>query len=164
MAESNNSEFKQHISIEERNKWDKVVVDFAAHLGSGGDKNHVRANGTVPGFSMCDFTPEEKAKLAGIEDGALNNPHPSSHSYTEITGLSVVGHSGEFRDLLNIPNTCYVAESGNCNYINGVYIHVGPTAPSNITPQNNKCIWFDTSTKLIKIFMNDNWEATCAVF
>ena len=96
-----NTEYKQHITIAERNKWDKVVVDFAAHLGSGGTENHRLGNGTIPGFSMNDYTNTEKSKLAGIEAGALNNPHPATHPYTMITGLSTVAHSGSFTDLLN---------------------------------------------------------------
>lgn len=157
-----NNDYKEHISIVERNKWDKVVVDFANHLGSGGVNNHRLGNGTVPGFSTCDFTPTEKQKLAGIEWGALNNPHPVTHPYTMITGLSVVAHTGSFTDLLNIPSTCYIAERGNCDTVDGIRITIGPSAPAN--PNNYKELWFDTSIRIIKSFYNNTWTSFGAVY
>ena len=158
----NNNDIKQHISIEERNRWNKCVNDFNAHLGAGGANNHPLANRTVAGFSEANYTPDEQDKLAGIEAGALNNPHPATHSYEIITGLSVVGHTGSFSDLLNIPSSCYVAEKGNCDTVNGIKINIGDTAPEN--PINDKNIWIDTNTMLIKIYTNNAWKATCAVF
>jgi hypothetical protein len=157
-----NSDIKQHVSIEERNKWDKVVVDFAAHLGSRGTDNHGLADGTIAGFSEANFTAAEKTKLAGIEDGALNNPHPETHSWEMITGLSTVGHTGSFTDLLNVPKTCYTAAEGNCNTINGVTITLGSSAPSN--PQNLKNIWFDTNNKVIKFYSSGSWVIFGAAF
>lgn len=153
---SNNNEFKQHISILERNTWDKVVADFANHLGAGGVSNHMLGNGTVPGFSTNDYTNTEKTKLAGIQDGALNNPHPATHPYTMITGLSVVAHTGSFPDLLNIPSTCYIAERGNCDTVGGIRITVGSSAPSG--PNNNKDVWFDTANKLVKVYYGNKWN------
>lgn len=58
------NEVREHISVVERTRWDKVVSDFAIHLGSGGDVNHRRADGTVSGFSINDYTTEEKTKLS----------------------------------------------------------------------------------------------------
>ena len=159
---SNNSEFKQHISIEERNKWDKVVVDFAAHLGAGGVENHRLGNGTIPGFSTNDYTNAEKSKLSGIEDGALNNPHPETHPYTMITGLSVVAHTGSFTDLLNIPSTCYIAERGNCDTVGGIRITIGNSAPSN--PQNYKDLWFDTANKYVQVYYGGKWQPFSAIW
>lgn len=161
MGSTSNSEFKQHISNEERQKWDKCVFDFNTHLGSRGVENHALGDGTTAGFSMDNFTHAEKEKLAGIQDGALNNPHPATHPASMITGLHSIATSGEFSELENIPPTCYVAEKGNCNTINGVRITIGGTSPSN--PQNMKDIWFDTGNKLIKYY-NSGWVAFCAVW
>lgn len=157
----NNNEFKQHISIAERNKWDKVVLDFASHLGSGGVDNHRLGNGTVPGFSTNDYTNEEKSKLAGIQPGALNNPHPATHPYTMITGLSTVGHTGSYTDLLNIP-TAFNADRGNCDTVGGIRFTVGTVSPSN--PVNDKDVWFDTSNKLVKVYTGNAWVPFRAVY
>lgn len=159
---ANNSEFKQHISIAERNKWDKVVLDFASHLGSGGVANHRLGNGTIPGFSTNDYTNTEKTKLAGIEDGALNNPHPDTHPYTMITGLSVVAHTGSFADLLNIPSTCYVATKGDVDTVTGIRFTIGRNAPSS--PKNDKEVWFDTSERLVKVYTGNTWMKFSAVW
>ena len=75
-----NSDIKLHCSQEERVRWDKVCTDFNAHLGSNGVASHALATGSVAGFSQANFTSEEKSKLAGIQDGALNNPHPDRKS------------------------------------------------------------------------------------
>lgn len=161
MPNVGNSDFKQHISIEERNKWDKCVADFTSHLGSRGTENHSLADGTIAGFSMDNFTHSEKEKLSNIEEGALNNPHPETHPASMITGLHSVATSGQFPELENIPSSCYIAEKGNCNTINDVRITLGEVAPAN--PQNMKDIWFDTSNKLIK-FYNKEWITFCAVY
>lgn len=151
---------KQHVSIDERNKWDKVVVDFAAHLGAGGVANHRLGNGTVPGFSTNDYTNTEKTKLAGIEAGALNNPHPATHPYTMITGLSVVASTGKYQDLLNIPAT-FIAGGGNSDTVGGIRITVGATAPAS--PQVNKEVWFDTANLLVKVYTG-TWVNFNAVY
>jgi hypothetical protein len=155
-----NSDIKQHVSIEERNKWDKVVADFANHLGAGGVSNHRLGNGTVPGFSTNDYTNTEKTKLAGIQDGALNNPHPATHPYTMITGLSTVAHTGSYPDLLNIPDA-FKAYCGNCDTVGGIRITISSSSPSN--PTNDKEIWFNTSDRLIYIY-NGAWIPMRAVF
>lgn len=161
MSAENNT-IKQHISIAERNKWDKCVYDLENHIGSGGTENHRLGNGVIPGFSTNDFTNNEKIKLGGIEEGALNNPHPATHPYTMITGLSVVAHSGDFSDLINIPSTCYVAEKGNCDTVGGIRFTIGTEAPLN--PVNDKEIWFDTDTKLIKTYTSNEWINFSAVW
>lgn len=155
------NEMKQHIAAAERDKWDKVVADFAAHLGAGGVDNHRLGDGSIPGFSQNSFTNAEKRKLAGIQDGALNNPHPETHPWSMITGLSTVGHSGEYKDLLHIPTT-FFAQGGDCDTITGIRITIGATSPEN--PKNMKEIWFDTSTMLIKTYMNNAWVSWCAVY
>lgn len=162
MADTNNNVYKYHISQEERNKWDKNIEDLANHIGAGGTKNHMLGNGSVAGFSINDYTTAEKNKLAGIEDGALNNPHPATHPATMITGLSTVATSGEFKDLKNIPNTCYVAEKGNCDTVGGIRFTVGSSAPSS--PVNYKDVWFDTSNKLLKVYYGSAWVAFGAVW
>lgn len=159
---SSNGEYKQHISIEDRLRWNKVVDDFNSHLGSGGVNNHRLGNGTVPGFSTNDYTNIEKSKLGGIEEGALNNPHPETHPYTMITGLSTVAHSGEFSDLLNIPPTCYIAERGDVDTVTGIRFTIGGTAP--LSPKNNKEVWFDTSTRLVKVYTDNTWMLFSAVW
>lgn len=156
-----NREIKQHISIAERNKWDKVVVDFANHLGSGGVDNHRLGDGSVPGFSTNDYTNDEKNKLGGIEAGALNNPHPDKHPWTMIDGLSTVGHTGKFSDLLEIPNE-FNAGSGNCDTVGGIRFTVDTVAPVN--PVNNKDVWFDIKEKLLKVYYNNTWNSFCAVY
>lgn len=158
---SNTSEFKQHISIDERNKWDKCVADFNAHLGSGGVENHKLGDGNIPGFSTNDYTNEEKTKLSGIEDGALNNPHPSTHPWSMIEGLSTVGHTGSYKDLLDIPSE-FNAGSGNSDTVGGIRFTINDTAPAN--PKNEKDVWFDTENKLVKVYYGDAWVDFCAVF
>lgn len=155
-----NSDIKQHISIEERTKWDKVIADFATHLGSGGVSNHRLGDGTVPGFSMNDYTNVEKLKLAGVEDGALNNPHPPTHPYTMITGLSVVAHSGSYPDLLDIPKT-FIAGGGNSDTVGGIRITIGTTAPEN--PQNDKEFWVNMSNRASYVYLN-GWLPCRAAF
>lgn len=156
-----NADIKGHISFQERVKWDKVVVDFANHLGAGGVDNHRLGNGTIPGFSTNDFTNTQKTKLAGIEEGALNNPHPATHPYTMITGLSVVAHSGRYPDLLEIPAT-FIAGGGNSDTVGGIRFTVGPTAPAG--PKNFQDVWFDTTNKLVKVYYNNAWVPFEAVY
>ena len=161
MSGVNNNEINQHISVYERNRWEKAVIDLASHLGSGGIENHRLGNGTIPGFSMNDYTNKEKSKLAGIEEGALNNPHPSTHPYTMIEGLSVVGHTNKYSDLSDIPKT-FIAGGGDSDTVSGIRFTIGSLAPLN--PVNNKDVWFDISTKLLKLYYNDSWNAFSAVY
>lgn len=156
-----NSEYKQHISIVERNRWDKVVADFANHLGAGGVENHRLGNGTVPGFSMDNYTTTEKNKLAGIEDNANNYTHPTTHPWSMIEGLSTVGHTGSYTDLLNIPSE-FKAGSGNCDTVGGIRFTINETGPAN--PVNNKDVWFNTSNKLVYVYYSGTWNPFCAVY
>lgn len=164
MAADTNYENKQkklHISYEERAKWDKVVVDFDSHLGAGGVYNHALGNGEVPGFSMNDFSNEYKRKLDGIEENALHNPYPGSIPYSEVTGLSLVGHTGKYSDLDGIPESFW-AGGGNSDTVGGITITVGGTQPSN--PANFKNVWFDTTNKLVRVYYNNIWNSFCAVY
>ena len=158
---ADNKDIKYHISIAERNKWDKVVVDFAAHLGAGGVANHALGNGTIAGFSTNDYTNQEKTKLAGIQEGALNNPHPPTHPYTMIEGLSQVGHTKNYSDLLNIPET-FKAGGGNSDTVNGIRVSIQDSAPSN--PQNMKELWINSATRVSYIFKDNYWQALGAVY
>lgn len=162
---ASNAEIKQHISSAERAKWNKVIADFTAHLGSGGTENHILGNGTTAGFSLNNFTTEEKDKLAGVQEGALNNPHPSSHPWTMIDGLTNLAHTGSWTDLNNVPQKIKDVENGCADAATvsgGIRITIGPNAPSN--PQNNKEIWINTNTKLLQTIINGTWEVIGAVF
>lgn len=55
------------------------------------------------GLSTNDYTTTEKNKLAGIETGANNYSHPTSHPANMITGLSTVATSGSYNDLSDKP-------------------------------------------------------------
>lgn len=158
---ASDNEYKQHISITERLKWNKVCSDFQAHVSSSGEGAHKKADGTVPGFSTCDFTSEEKAKLAGIQAGALNNPHPSTHPYTMIEGLSQIAHTGSYKDLTDVPTEFY-CNGGDADTVGGIRICISSSSPSN--PVNDKVVWFDTSTMLIKVYHNDAWASFSSVF
>jgi hypothetical protein len=155
-----NSDIKQHISVEERIKWNKNVDDLVNHLGSGGVNNHALGDGSIPGFSTNDFTNEEKIKLANIEEGALNNPHPETHPYTMITGLGTVAHSNDYEDLNNKP-TKLPADGGDSDTVGGIRITISSTAPAN--PNNLKELWLDTSNWTIKTY-NDGWITSRAAF
>lgn len=152
MASSN--EIKQHVSIEERAKWSKNVDDFNNHLGAGGEDNHRLGDGSIPGFSTNDYTNEEKSKLAGIEDGALNNPHPATHPYTMIEGLGIVAHTNNYNDLNNKPNSL-PANGGNSATVGGIRITISSKAPAK--PQNGKEIWINTNNFSINTYLNNAW-------
>lgn len=158
---ADNSQIKQHISIEERNRWDKVVVDFANHLGSGGVSNHRLGDGSTPGFSTNDYTNAEKNKLSGIEAGALNNPHPATHPYTMITGLKQVSWTADYNHLINRP-TSLPANGGDSDTIGGIRITINNESPSN--PNNDKEIWIDTVNMLMKIYHNNQWVPLHTVY
>ena len=55
------------------------------------------------GLSTEDYTTEEKTKLAGIQEGANNYVHPSTHPAGMITGLATVATTGSYNDLSNKP-------------------------------------------------------------
>lgn len=158
---ANNADIKLHISAEERLKWNKVCTDFGSHLGSNGVASHALATGAVAGFSQCNFTPEMMNKLAGIQDGALNNPHPPTHSYTEITGLAGVAHTGAYSDLIGIP-TSFLANGGNADTVGGIRITIDNTSPRN--PVNLKEIWFDLASMTVKVYADNEWKSFGAVF
>lgn len=156
-----NNDYKHHITIVERDKWDKVVADFAAHLGSGGTTNHRLGNGSIPGFSTNDYTNTEKNKLASVDWYANNYTHPATHPYTMITGLGKVAHSNLYSDLDGIPET-FKAGGGNADTVGGIRITVGSSSPSG--PTNYKDVWFDTTNKLVKVYYNSTWNSFTAVW
>ena len=158
---SDNSQIKQHISIDERMRWDKVVDDFTNHLGAGGVYNHPLGNGATAGFSTNDYSNAEKTKLSGVAVGANNYTHPTTHPYTMITGLHNVAHTGNYSDLINIPTT-FIAGGGNADTVGGIRITIGATSPAS--PTNNKDIWFDTTNKLVKVYTGGSWQAFNAVY
>lgn len=150
-------DIKNHVSIEERNKWNKVVEDFNVHLGNYGDEQHKRADGTNPGFSMNDYTSTEKEKLSTIENGANNYVHPNTHPASMIEGLSKVAVSNSYNDLDNKPEI-----STDAKTVTGIRFTVDATAPSD--PINNKDVWFDTDNRLLKLYINNAWVSFRAVY
>jgi hypothetical protein len=156
-------DIKQHISITERAKWNKVVADFAAHLGAGGIQNHRLGNGTVPGFSMNDFTNTLKTKLDGIEDGALNNPHPATHPWTMITGLATLANTAHWNDIVGKPQEIIdvVNNVYNAFTVGGIRITINSTAPAN--PKDNKEIWIDNVNYIVNIYKS-GWIKLGAVY
>lgn len=158
---ADNSQIKQHVSLIERTRWDKVVNDFANHLGSGGTSNHRLGDGKTCGFSTNDYTNKEKTKLAGIQEGALNNPHPVTHPYTMITGLKQVSWTANYNHLENIPKT-FIAGGGNSDTVGGIRLTINDVSPSN--PQNGKELWIDTINMLINVYHNDEWVPLHTVY
>lgn len=154
-----NSDIKQHVSIEERTKWNKVVDDFNVHLGNYGDDHHHRADGINPGFSMNDYTTDEKEKLAGIENQANRYVHPSNpaHKASEIGDLARVATTGSYNDLKDKPVISTDAVS-----VNGIKFTIGGTEPPGAIA--NKHVWFDTSTRLLKIYTKTGWISFRAVY
>ena len=157
-----NSDIREHISAMERTAWHKVVADFANHLGSGGDTNHRRADGSIPGFSLNDYTTPEKQKLASCEWGALNNPHPATHPYTMITGLSVVGHTGNYNDLLNKPVFPSAANGCDAATVTGIRLTIGTSTPVN--PISGKEIYINPNTRVAYVFWNSQWIPIAGTF
>lgn len=161
---ASNSDIKQHISITERAKWNKVIADFAAHLKSAGTDNHAMADGTVPGFSLNNYTTEEKTKLAAVETGALNNPHPATHPWTMIEGLANIAHSASWNDLADVPQFIKDVENGNHDAatVGGIRVTINSSAPT--TPVNNKEIWIDTNELVLKIYVGGTWKVIGAAW
>lgn len=152
-----NSDIKQHVSIEERTKWNKVVDDFNVHLGNYGDDHHKRGDGINPGFSMNDYTTDEKEKLASVEYGANKYVHPTTHPAGMITGLAKVAITNSYNDLDNKPVISTDAET-----VTGIRFTIGATAPRN--PINDKEVWFDTANRLLKIYTSNTWVSFRAVY
>ena len=159
-----NSDIKQHISITERTNWNKVIQDLAKHVGSTGTENHAIANGIQPGFSINDYTIAEKEKLAGVQEGALNNPHPATHPATMITGLASIATTGSWNNLNDIPTRVRDVINGvsDAATVSGVRVTIGGTAPSN--PQNNKELWIDTTNRVLKIMISGSWQIIGAAY
>ena len=158
MATGGNSDIKYHISTAERARWNECVTDFEKHLKAGGTDNHPLGNGTLPGFSTNDFTNELKNKLDGIEEGALNNPHPTTHPASMITGLANIAISGSWSDLGDIPQRVIDVINGvaDAATVGGIRVTINAAAPAN--PQNDKEIWIDTTALVLKIYHEDSWQ------
>lgn len=159
-----NSDIKEHISSIERDSWNKVIADFAKHLGSGGTDNHRLGNGAIPGFSTNDYTNDEKRKLASCEWGALNNPHPATHPYTMITGLGTVAHTNNYNDLDNLPIFPQAANGCDAATVTGIRITIGNAAPGN--PINYKELWVNTNyqTPVAYVYVANEWKPIAGVF
>ena len=158
---ADNNQIKQHISAEERAKWNKVITDLNNHIGKGGISNHPLANGTVPGFSTNDFTNDDKTKLSTVQGYANNYTHPANHPASMITGLATVATTGRYADLIGIPGSL-PANGGNSATVGGIRITIGNLAPGG--PTEDKDIFFNTSNGLIYVFHNGNWMAMTAVY
>ena len=152
-----NSDIKQHVSIEERTKWNKVVEDFNVHLHNYGDDHHKRGDGINPGFSMNDYTTSEKEKLASVEWAANKYVHPTTHPVGMITGLAKVALTNSYNDLDNKP-----VISTDAKTVTGIRFTIGASAPAS--PVNNKDVWFDTANRLLKVYTGNTWIPFRAVY
>jgi hypothetical protein len=152
---------KQHLSSNERDKWNKCIADLATHTGAGGIVNHPLGNGSVPGFTLNDYTTAEKNKLAGIENNANNYIHAVTHPASMITGLASVATSGSYNSLTDKPTTL-TASGGNSDTVGGIRLTIGATGPSG--PVVNKELWINTSNNLNYIYKSGGWECTGAVY
>ena len=70
------------------------------------------------------MSPQDKAKLDTIEQGANKYIHPISHAASMITGLSTVATTGNYTDLNNKPTiptipTSLPANGGNADTVDG---------------------------------------------
>lgn len=173
-----NEQIREHVSALERTNWDRVYDSyFDTHLGKGGVANHMLATGAgtgspsnpnlntangIPGFTQCNYTPNEKGKLSTVAWQANYYIHPATHPYTMITGLSTVAHTGVYNDLTGKPVFPSAADGCNAATVNGIRITIGISGPSS--PINNKEVWFNTSNRLTYIYTNSTWIPWCAVF
>jgi hypothetical protein len=177
------TDINHHVSEDERRKLHQLYNDFygytddnnvviRGHLENNGITHHTIATGTKAGFTTNDFSNAYKGKLDGIQAGALNNPHPTTHPWTMITGLDTIANTGSWNDLKNIPTP--VEEVINHNYdaatvSGGIRITIGQkvdntSGPAN--PQNNKELWIVTNQgqEHIEVYVNGEWKSLGAVF
>lgn len=81
-----------------------VVTGEATTLFDGTQPiNIVATDLDLSNYNNLLFTDEYKTKLEGIEEGANNYVHPSTHPATMITGLNDVATSGDYNSLINKP-------------------------------------------------------------
>lgn len=158
------NEMVLHISTNERAKWNNTLDMLDAHLGSSGTDNHALANGVVPGFSTCDFTPVYKSKIDAIEDGALNNPLPEYWPANKVTGLNKIATTGLWSDVTNKPAQIDQVVNGTYNAatVGGIRITVGTSAPTS--PVDNKEVWFDTNEMIVKVRKAGAWQTMGAAY
>ena len=86
------------------------------------------------GLSTNDYTTSEKDKLAGIEAGANNYVHPSTHPASMITGLANVATSGDYEDLDGkpaIPTVDNTITEGGTNPVTGGAIYTELAGKAN---------------------------------
>lgn len=154
---------KQHISSNERIKWDKCIVDLDTHTGAGGTVNHPLGNGSVAGFSINDYTTAEKSKLAGIDPGAKNYTHPATHPASMITGLATIATTGSYDSLTNRP-VSLPASGGDASTVGGVRITINNTPPPN--PVVNRELWVNVgeSPAVLEVYKASGWEVISANF
>ena len=157
MSTGGNSDIKYHISSAERKRWNDCVTDFGKHLKAGGIDNHPLGNGTTPGFSTCDFSVTLKDKVDGIQEGALNNPHPATHPVSMITGLANIATTGSWNDLVDIPQriTDVVNGVADAATVGGIRITIGSSSPNS--PKTNREIWIDTNQCVLKVY-DGSWK------
>ena len=166
---ASNSDIKLHVSEAERDKWDKAAVDLYNHIKAGGVDNHMLGNGTIPGFSMNDFTNAYKKKLDDIENKANHYVHPSnpSHVITEIGGRAAVCDTNSYLSLIDRP-TKLPADGGNSTTVSGVRIHISSTTPQGTNDcalTVNKELWVDLNNKTIKLYNSSkDWEPLHTVY
>jgi hypothetical protein len=112
--------------------------DFAATITTALSKKVDKVDGKQ--LSTEDYTSEEKDKLAGIEGGANNYVHPTTHPVSMITGLSKVATSNNYNDLNNKPSipTALPADGGTSSFLgNAVNVdNYNALNPSVITQGN----------------------------
>ncbi len=151
-----NETVREHVSSTEKEQWRRCYnTFFNTHLGKGGTDNHPLANGTVAGFSINNFSWNDKNKLGSCEWGALNNPHPATHPYTMITGLHSVAHSGRYPELLEKPIFPEAANGCDAATVTGIRITIGTNYPSN--PIHRKEIYINPSTRIWYVYENGSW-------
>lgn len=86
------------------------------------------------GLSEDDYTTAEKNKLAGIEAGANNYTHPSTHPASMITGMAAVATSGDYEDLNGkpaIPTVDTTITEGGQNPVTGGAIYTALAGKAN---------------------------------
>ena len=78
---------------------ESLALGNTASTAAPGNHGHNDVTTSTSGFMSAD----DKEKLDGIEDGANNYTHPSTHAASMITGLSDVATSGSYNDLSDKP-------------------------------------------------------------
>ena len=94
----------EKLSTPQRVSISGVVSGEATTLFDGTQPiNIVATDLDLSNYNNLLFTEEYKTKLNGIEKGANNYVHPSTHPASMITGLNDVATSGDYNSLINKP-------------------------------------------------------------